>query len=143
MRCQETNLALSHEKCRMMFTKGVVLGHVVSQARIEVDPTRIEVIINLSPPQTQKEVRSFLGHVGYYPIFIKDFTKIVAPLFKLLIKDVNFVWDDSCQIYFEDLKLKLSDTLILIGPNWTLPFHISIDASDSALGVVLGQKEDR
>ena len=48
--CQETNLALSHEKCIMMFTRGVVLGHVVSQAKIEVDPAKIEVITNLSPP---------------------------------------------------------------------------------------------
>ena len=54
---------------------------------------------------------------------------------------MNFIWDDSCQIAFEDLKLKLSDTPILRGPNWTLLFHISIDASDSSLGDVIGQKE--
>ena len=102
---------------------------------------KIKVITNLSPPLTQKEVRSFLGHARYYRRFIKDFTKIVGPLFKFLVKDVNFVWNDSCQIAFEDLKLKLSDTPILRGHNWTLPFHISIDASDSSLGVVLGQKE--
>ena len=96
VRCQETNLALSHEKCRMMFTKGVVLGHVVSQDGIEVNPTKIEVITKLSPPQTQKEVRSFLGRVGYYRRFVKDFRKIVAPLFKVLVKDVNFIWEDSC-----------------------------------------------
>ena len=52
--CRETNLALSHEKYGMLFTRGVVLGHVVSQVGIEVDPTKIEVIINLSPPRTQK-----------------------------------------------------------------------------------------
>lgn len=57
------------------------------------------------------------------------------------MKDVNFIWYDSCQKALDDLKLKLFDTPILRGPNWTLPFHISIDASDLALGVVLGQKE--
>ena len=66
VRCQETNLDLRHEKCRMMFTKRVVLGHVVSQVGIEVDPAKIEVITNLSPPRTQKEVRHFLGHAGCY-----------------------------------------------------------------------------
>ena len=142
-RCQEANLALSHEKCRMMFTKGVVLGHIISQAGIEVDPAKISVISNLSPPKNQKEVRIFLGHAGYYRRFIKDFTKLAAPLFKLLVKDVNFIWEDSCQKAFEDLKLKLSETPILRAPNWTLPFHISTDASDSALGVVLGQKEEQ
>lgn len=141
-RCQETNLALSHEKCRMILTKGVVLGHIISQARIEVDPTKISVFSSLSPPKNQKEVRSFLGHVGYYRRFIKYFTKIFAPLFKLLVKNVNFIWEDSYQNAFEDLKLRLSETPILRGPNWTLPFHINTDASDSALGVVLGQKEE-
>lgn len=141
-RCQEANLALSHEKCRMMFTKGVVLGHIISQAGIEVDPAKISFISNLSPPKNQKEARSFLGHAGYYRKFIKDFTKLATPLFKLLVKDFNFIWEDSCQKAFEDLKLKLFETPILRGPNWTLSFHISTDASDSTLGVVLGQKEE-
>ena len=66
IRCQETNLSLSHEKCRMLFTKGVVLGHIISQNGIEVDPAKIRVISNLSVPQNQKDIRSFLGHVGYY-----------------------------------------------------------------------------
>ena len=131
-RCQEANLALSHEQCRMMFTKRVVLGHIISQAGIEVDPVKISAISNLSPPKNQKEVRSFLGHAGYYCRFIKDFTKLAAPLFKLLVKDVNFIWEDSCQKAFEDLKLRLSETPILRAPNWTLPFHISTDASNLA-----------
>ena len=125
------------------FTKGVVLGHIISQAGIEVDPAKISVISNLSPPKNQKVVRSFLGHAGDYHRFIKYFTKIVAPMFKLLVKDVNFIWEDSCQSAFEDLKLRLTETPILRGPNWTLPFHISTDASDSTLGAVLGQKEDQ
>jgi hypothetical protein len=53
-KCQEDNLALSHKKCRMIFTKGVVLGHIISQAGIEVDPTKISVISNPSPPKNQK-----------------------------------------------------------------------------------------
>ena len=142
-RWQEANLALSHKKCRMMFTKGVVLGHIISQAGIEVDPAKVSVISNLSPPKNQIEVRNFLGHAGYYRRFIKDFTKLATPLFKLLVKDVNFIWEDSCQKAFEDLKLRLSETPILRGPNWTLPFHINTDASDSTLGAVLGQKEEQ
>lgn len=66
IRCQEDNLALSHEKCKMMLTEGIVLGHHVSSTCIKVDPTKIEVISKLPPPQTQKDERSFLGHVGYY-----------------------------------------------------------------------------
>jgi hypothetical protein len=64
-------------------------------------------------------------------------------MFGLLIKDVDFVWTEHCQTAFETLKAKLSMAPILRGPNWTLPFHISTDASDTAIVGVLGQKEDQ
>ena len=94
--CIEANLSLSNEKCFMMLNKGIVLGHYICFQGIKADPSKIQIIVNFPIPKTQKEVRSFLRHAGYYHRFIKDFTKIVAPLFKLLVKDVNFIWDDSC-----------------------------------------------
>ena len=71
----------------MLLTEGIVLGHHVSSQGIKVDPAKIEVIVGLPSPKTQKEVRSFLGHAGYYRCFIENFTKIAAPMFKLLTKD--------------------------------------------------------
>ena len=127
----------------MLSTKGVVLGCIISQDGIEVDPATIEVISNLSIPQNKKDIRRFLGHAGYYRRFIENFTKIATPLFKLLLKYVEFTWNEQCQSSFENLKQKLSETPILRGPNWSLPFHISTDAFDSALGVVLQQKENQ
>jgi hypothetical protein len=70
----------------MLLTEGVVQGHHVSSEGIKVDPTKIEVIVRIPPPKTQKEVRIFLGHDGYYRWFIENFTKIAAPMFGLLIK---------------------------------------------------------
>jgi hypothetical protein len=136
------NLSLSHEKCKMLLTEGVVLGHHVSSEGIKVDPAKIEVIVRLPPPETQKEVRIFLGHAGYYRRFIENFTKIVAPMFGLLIKDVYFLWTEQCQTAFETLKSKSYVALVLTGSNWGLPFHISIDVSDTAIGGVLGKKQD-
>jgi hypothetical protein len=66
IRCQEMNLSLSHEKCKMLLTEGVVLGHHVSSEGIQVYPMKIEVIVRLPPLKTQKEVRRFLGHARYY-----------------------------------------------------------------------------
>ena len=66
----------------------MVLGHHVSSQGIKVDPAKIEVIVGLPYPKNKKEVRFFLGHAGYYRCFIENFTKIVAPMFKLLTKDV-------------------------------------------------------
>jgi hypothetical protein len=61
-------------------------------------------------------------------------------MFGLLIKDVDFFWTEQCQISFETLKAKLSMALVLRGPNCTLPFHISTDASNTAIGGLLGKK---
>ena len=132
------NLSLSHEKCKMLLTEGVVLGHHVSSEGIRVNTAKIEVIFRLPPPKNKKEVRIFLGHARYYRRFIENFTKIAAPMFGLLIKDVDFLWTEQCQATFETLKAKLSVEPVLRGANWDLPFHISIDASNTAIGGVLG-----
>ena len=78
IRCQEMNLSLSHEKCKMVLTEGIVLGHNVSYQGIKVDPAKIEVIVGLPSPKIHKEVRSFLVHVGYYCCFIENFTKMLS-----------------------------------------------------------------
>jgi hypothetical protein len=90
----------------------------------------------------KKEVCSFLGHVGYYRRFITFFSKLASHLFLLLSKDVEFLWTDDCQKDFTRLKNLVFEAPILRGPNWTFPFHISSDASNTAIGVVLGQQED-
>jgi hypothetical protein len=105
----------------MLLTKRVVLGHHVSSEGIKVDLAKIEVIVILPPPKTQKEVRRFLGHAGYYRRFIENFTKIVAPMFGLLIKDVDFVWTEQSQTTFETLKAKLYVAPVLRGAQLNSP----------------------
>ena len=123
-----------------MPNKGIVLGHHISSQGIKVDPAKIKVIVGLPSPKTQKEVRSFLVHASYYRRFIENFTKISATMLKLLTKDSEFQWTEFCQNSFEILKAKLSVAPILRGPDWSLPFHISTDAFDMAIGEVIGQK---
>ncbi|RVW58968.1 Retrovirus-related Pol polyprotein from transposon 17.6 [Vitis vinifera] len=93
-------------------------------------------------PTTIKGVRQFLGHVGFYRRFIKDFSKLARPLYELLVKDAKFVWDDRCQQIFEELKLLLTTAPIVRAPNWQLPFEVMCDANDFAIGAVLWQRED-
>ncbi|GLJ19357.1 hypothetical protein SUGI_0348760 [Cryptomeria japonica] len=142
-RCEDYNLSLNNEKCFIMMEEGIVLGHHISVKGIKVDPTKIEVIQYINDPIKQKDVRSFLGHAGYYRRFIKDFSKIASPLYSLLTKDAKFKWTPVCNEAFSKLKHALTQALVLKGPNWSLPFQIHTDASDYAIGVVLGQKVDK
>ena len=142
-RCQETNLVLNWEKCHFMVQEGIVLGHRISAKGIEVDRAKIEVIANLPPPTNIKGVRSFLGHAGFYRRFIRDFSKISKPLSNLLIRDVPFNFNDECLHAFELLKNKLISAPILVAPDWSLPFELMCDASDYAIGAVLGQRKDK
>ena len=102
-RCEDTNLVLNWEKCHFMVKEGIVLGHKVSGAGLEVDKAKIDVISKLPPPTNVKGIRSFLGHAGFYRRFIKDFSKIARPLTKLLEKDITFEFDDECHKAFEIL----------------------------------------
>ena len=123
-----------------MVRKGIVLGHVISESGIEVHKAKIDLISNLPPPRYVKEIRSFLGHVGFYQRFIKDFSKISRPLCNLLAKDAPFVFDDECLRAFKRLKTKLTFAPIIQPPDWKVLFEIMCDASDYAIGAVLGQR---
>ena len=142
-RCEETNLVLNWEKCHFMVKEGIVLGHKISSKGIEVDRAKIEVIEKLPPPSTVKGIRSFLGHAGFYRRFIKDFSKISRPLCSLLEKDSIFAFDESCLVSFNRLKKELTSAPIMSAPDWSLPFELMCDASDYAVGAVLGQKKDK
>ena len=89
-RCKEKNLVLNWEKCHFMVNDGIVLGHKVSAAGIEIDRAKIEVMTGLPAPNNVKDVRSFLGHAGFYRRFIQNFSKIDIPLNNLLCKEVKF-----------------------------------------------------
>ncbi|XP_048601526.1 uncharacterized protein LOC125580669 [Brassica napus] len=142
-RCEDTNLVLNWEKCHFMVKEGIVLGHKISERGIEVDQAKIEVMARLAPPKTVKDIRSFLGHAGFYRRFIKDFSKIARPLTKLLCKEIIFNFDEECLEAFKKLKEELTSAPIVQPPDWSLPFEIMCDASDYAVGAVLGQKKDK
>ena len=142
-RCQEKNLVLNWEKCHFMVTQGIVLGHIVSKDGIKVDKAKVELISNLPIPKCVRDIRSFLGHAGFYRRFIKDFSAIARPLCTLLAKDVPFTWSQACDTAFTKLKNMLVSPPIMRSPNWDLPFEIMCDASDYAIGAVLGQREDK
>jgi len=125
-----------------MVTNDIVLGHIVSSTWIEVDKSKIELIVNLPTPKSVKD-RSFLEHAGFYRRFIKDFSVISKSLSNLLTKDNIFEWTEHCEEAFVKLKNLFTSALVIQPPDWSLPFEIMCDANDYAVGVVLGQRIDK
>ncbi|KAM1593628.1 hypothetical protein ACFX10_000128 [Malus domestica] len=142
-RCQETNLVLNWEKCHFMVSHGLVLGHIISEKGIKVDKSKAELVSSLPLPTTVREVRSFLGHAGFYRRFMKDFSKISRPLCRLLQKDVSFDMNKECVVAFNKLKELLSTAPVIMPPDWSLPFELMCDASDYAVRAVLGQRVNK
>nr|GEZ69888.1 reverse transcriptase domain-containing protein [Tanacetum cinerariifolium] len=126
-----------------MVKEGIVLGHKISKKGIEVDKAKIKVISKLPHPTTVKGIRSFLGHVGFYRRFIKDFSKISRPMTHLLEKNAPICFFDDCVQAFQTLKEKLIKAPILIAPDWDQPFELMCDASDFAVEAVLGQRIEK
>nr|GEW66119.1 reverse transcriptase domain-containing protein [Tanacetum cinerariifolium] len=126
-----------------MVKEGIVLGHKISKDNNEVDKAKVEVIAKLPHPTIVKDIRSFLGHAGFYRRFIKDFSKIAQPMIRLLEKDTPFLFSKECVEGFQTLKRKLTKALILIALNWDMTFELMCDANDFAIGVVLEQHQDK
>ena len=141
--CVKKRLVLSWEKSHFMVREGIVLGHLVSSKGLEVDKAKVKVIQDLALPKWIRELRSFLGHVGFYHRFIQDFAKVSKPLTSLLCKEKDFIIEDEWKHAFMQLKQALVEVPILQSPNWELPFEIMCDASDFAVGAVLGQRKDK
>ncbi|GJU02429.1 reverse transcriptase domain-containing protein [Tanacetum coccineum] len=143
-RCEDTKLALNWEKSHFMVKEGIVLGHKISRKGIEVDKAKVDcVFLCFLIPYDIKGIRSFLGHAGFYRRFIKDFSKISRPMTHLLEKNTPFIFSEDCILAFQTLKKKLTEAPILIAPNWDQPFEIMCDASDYAIGAVLGQRIEK
>ena len=90
-----------------------------------------------------KGIRSLLGHTRFYKKFIKDFSRVNKPLSNLLVQGAPFEFDDQCKLSFLFLKEKLVSTPIIVAPEWDFPFELMCDASDYAIGAMLGEKRER
>jgi len=124
-------------KCAFWLDEVQFLGHVISAQGIAVDPAKIETMVKWERPQTVTEVRSFLGLTGYYRRFAEGFSKMVSPLTQLTRKDQPFSWTNECEVYFENMKKRLTTVPILAIPDTTKTFEVYCDASYQGLGFLL------
>ena len=95
------------DKSEFWLTEVNFLGHVVSEARIAVDHSKVEAVQEWQRLTNVFEIRSFLGLAGYYKRFMGDFSRIAAPMTRLTRKGVKFEWNEECENAFQELKRKL------------------------------------
>ena len=136
---REANLKLKPSKCHFASNSVDFLGFVVSSDGISPNPEKIEAVRSFPVPKCVKELRSLLGLCNYHRRFVDGFSKIASPLNHLTRKDVLFLWSPECQSAFQTLKERLCSPPILSYPDFILPFHLFTDASQTAVGYVLGQ----
>lgn len=139
-RLSDFNLKIQLDKCEFLKKETEFLGHVITSDGIKPDPTKINKILDWKIPISPKEIKQFLGLTGYYRRFIKDYAKLAKPLTKYLKKDTPInPNDEEYKNAFNELKLILTSDQVLAYPDFELPFILTTDASNYALGAVLAQ----
>ncbi|MES9884855.1 MAG: reverse transcriptase domain-containing protein [Sedimenticola sp.] len=139
---QKANVKLRASKCEFMKEKMKYLGHIFTKDGVQADDSKTDLIRNYKRPTTIKELKQFLGLAQFYRKFIKDFSKICKPLHELTSRKKQFKWSQEAEQAFVLLKQKLINPPILQFPQFDRTFYLWTDSSDSAIGFVLGQKDE-
>ena len=137
---QQNSFHVKMSKCLFAKQQLSYLGHIVSEQGVATDPSKIASIKDWPQPQNIKELRSFLGMVGYYRRFVSQFGLLCKPLTNLLKKGTLFVWTSETEAAFQALKKALISAPVLALPDFNLPFIIETDASAKGIGAVYNSK---
>ena len=141
-RMRRANLKLSPKKCLLFRSEVPFLGHIVSRDGVRTDPIKTTAVAEWPVPANVTELRSFLGFCTYYRRFVRDFSKLAAPLHDLTKAGVPFKWNSACHAAFENLKEVLTNAPVLQYPDPHKPFILDTDASSVGVGAVLSQVID-
>jgi hypothetical protein len=130
-------------KCAFAQTEVEFLGHVASAEGVKVDPNKVQAIVSWPTPRNVSELRSFLGLATYYRRFVKNFSLLAAPLTDMTKKDLLWSWTPASDHAFNSLKDALAAAPVVRAPARGVPFTVTTDASDYAVGAVLTQSDGK
>ena len=135
-------MRIQTSKCQFLQEEVQYLGHIVSSAGIQPDSRKVQAVADYPTPRSSKELRQFLGLTNYYRRFVKDYAKMARrPIFELVKKSVRFQWNALANESFESLKHCLINPPVLAFPDFHNQFILHMDASDTAIGAVLSQRQ--
>ncbi|KFD62323.1 hypothetical protein M514_25446 [Trichuris suis] len=140
-RLQEAGLKVNSRKCKLFCKEVCYLRHIVSEKGIEPDPSLTEKMRTYPVPKCLTEVQRFLRLASYYRKFIKNFAAIAKPLHQLTEKRKPFEWSLECREAFHKLRAALLSHPVLQLPDFSVPFILDTDVSDTAIGAVLSQTD--
>ena len=138
-RLRESGLRLKPTKCHFFQREVHYLGHIISHDGVATDPSKIEKVATWPVPASKREVQQFLGLASYYQRFVENFTRVARPLHRLTERAAAFNWTDECQAAFDELRQRLTSAPVLAYPDFSRPFVLDTDASDTGIGAVLSQ----
>src|SRR3954468_24171681 len=133
-RLRKYRLRLNPNKCTFGVRSRKLLGFVVSQRGIEVDPDKVKAIQEMPAPKTEKQVRGFLGRLNYISRFISNMTATCEPIFKLLKKNQGCVSNEDCQKAFDNIKEYLLEPPILLPPVEGRPLIMYLTVLENSMG---------
>jgi len=142
MRIREAGLTLNMKKCEFAVAELDYLGHHVGLGKVQPRQQKVEALLKFPRPTNRKQLQSFLGLASYYRKYIPHFANLSAVLSDMLRKGTKFVWTESTEQSFLDIKSRLASRPVLVPPDFSKPFIVAVDASDIAIGAALMQEND-
>jgi hypothetical protein len=140
--CRFYRIRLNPHKCIFCMESNRLLGFIVSRQWIRVDPLKVEVILNLPPPSTLRQLQNLQGKANFLHRFIPNYAEITHGFTWLLKKGSKFIWDTITNNAFEALKLSLTRAPLLFLPDYSRDYFLYLAASDYTIGMVLIQEDD-
>ncbi len=139
-RLQVNRLFVKAEKCAFHVSTVSFLGYVIAQGQVQMDPSKVSAVSNWPTPVSLKQLQRFLGFANFYRRFIRNYSRIAAPLTALTSTAIPFRWTPEAEQAFTELKRRFISAPVLTQPDPALQFIVEVDASDTGVGAVLSQR---
>jgi len=137
----EHDLFIKPEKCNLFVSRVEFLGFIIDEGTVQMDPTKVDGIVDWLPPQNLSELRSFVGFCNFYHWFIDHYLDKCQPLTTLTRKTQQWKWTNTEHTAFEILKTAYASKPVLMVADYDKAFEIEADASLFAMGAVLLQRD--